>query len=66
MAAILGGWGSSSGAVVGGLALGIIQSLATGFLPAGYQDAVAYVVLILILYFRPSGILGQPSGEGEA
>ena len=66
VAAILGGWGSSSGAVVGGLALGIIQSLTTGFLPAGYQDAVAYVVLILILYFRPSGILGQPSGEGEA
>ncbi len=66
VAAILGGWGSSSGAVVGGLALGIIQSLTTGFLPAGYQDAVAYVVLILILYFRPSGILGAPSGEGEA
>jgi branched-chain amino acid transport system permease protein len=66
VAAILGGWGSSSGAVVGGLALGIIQSLTTGFLPAGYQDAVAYVVLILILYFRPSGILGQPSSEGEA
>jgi branched-chain amino acid transport system permease protein len=65
VAAILGGWGSSTGAVVGGLVLGIIQSLATGFLPAGYQDAVAYVILILILYFRPSGILGQASTEGE-
>ena len=66
VAAILGGWGSSSGAVVGGLALGIIQSVATGFLPTGYQDAVAYAILILVLYFRPSGLLGVPSGEGEA
>lgn len=66
VAAILGGWGSSSGAVVGGLALGIIQSVATGFLPTGYQDAVAYAILILVLYFRPSGLLGVASGEGEA
>jgi branched-chain amino acid transport system permease protein len=66
VAAILGGWGSSSGAVVGGLALGVIQSVATGFLPAGYQDAVAYLILILVLYFRPTGLLGVPAGEGEA
>ena len=66
VAAILGGWGSSSGAVVGGLALGIIQSVVTGFLPAGYQDAVAFAILILVLYFRPSGLLGTPSTEGEA
>ncbi len=66
VAAILGGWGSSAGAVVGGLALGIIQSLVTGFLPAGYQDAIAYAVLILVLYFRPSGLLGVRSSEGEA
>ena len=60
-----GPW-SSSGAVVGGLALGIIQSLSTGFLPAGYQDAVAYAILIAVLYFRPSGLLGVKSSEGEA
>ncbi len=66
VAAILGGWGSSTGAVVGGLALGIIQSLVTGVLPAGYQDAIAYAILILVLYFRPSGLLGVPSSEGEA
>lgn len=66
VAAILGGWGSSSGAVIGGLALGIIQSLTTGFLPAGYQDAVAFAILILVLYFRPTGLLGIPSSEGEA
>jgi branched-chain amino acid transport system permease protein len=66
VAAILGGWGSSTGAVVGGLALGIIESLVTGVLPAGYQDAVAYAILILVLYFRPGGLLGLPSAEGEA
>ena len=66
VAAILGGWGSSSGAVVGGLALGVIQSVATGFLPAGYQDAIAYLILILVLYFRPIGLLGVPASESEA
>jgi branched-chain amino acid transport system permease protein len=66
VAAVLGGWGSSTGAVVGGLALGIIQSVATGFVPAGYQDAIAFAVLILVLYFRPSGLLGVRSSEGEA
>ena len=66
VAAILGGWGSSAGAVVGGLALGIIESFVTGFLPTGYEDAVAYAILILVLYFRPGGLLGTPSSEGEA
>ena len=66
VAAILGGWGSSTGRGLGGLALGIIQSLATGFMPAGYQDAIAFAILILVLYFRPGGLLGMPSSEGEA
>ena len=64
IAAIVGGWGSSSGAIVGGLTVGIAESLASGFLPGGYRSAVAYVLLIIILYFRPSGILG--SGAAEA
>ena len=66
VAAVLGGWGSSVGAVVGGLILGTVQSLVTGFLPAGYQDAIAFAILILVLYFRPSGVLGVRSAEGEA
>jgi len=66
VAAILGGWGSSAGAVVGGLTLGVLESLAAGVMPAGYKNAIAFVVLLLILYFRPSGILGTPSAEGEA
>jgi branched-chain amino acid transport system permease protein len=65
VAAILGGWGSSTGAVVGGLGLGLIQNLALGFVPAGNEDAIAYAILILFLYFRPTGVLGVPSGEGE-
>jgi branched-chain amino acid transport system permease protein len=65
VAAILGGWGSSAGAVIGGLALGIIQNLALGFVPAGNEEAIAYAVLILFLYFRPTGILGTPASEGE-
>jgi len=65
VAAILGGWGSSAGAVVGGLALGIIQNLALGFVPAGNEAAIAYAILILFLYFRPTGLLGVRSSEGE-
>jgi branched-chain amino acid transport system permease protein len=65
VAAILGGWGSSSGAVVGGFTLGVLESLSTGFVPAGYKDAVAFLLLIIVLYFRPSGLLGTPSVEGE-
>jgi branched-chain amino acid transport system permease protein len=63
--AIMGGWGSSTGALIGGLAIGIIQSLVTGILPAGWQTAVAFGVLILILYFRPQGLLGTTMTEGE-
>jgi branched-chain amino acid transport system permease protein len=66
VAAILGGWGSTVGAVVGGISLGVIQSFATGWLPVGYQDAIAFVVLIAVLYVRPQGLLGSPAIEGEA
>lgn len=63
--AILGGWGSSGGAVIGGLVLGIIQSFASGLLPAGWENAIAFALLILILYFRPQGLLGTVMTEGE-
>ncbi len=55
----------AGGAALGGLALGVIQSLASGVLPAGYQDAIAFGLLILILYFRPQGLLGTTIAEGE-
>ena len=65
VAAVLGGWGKSTGAVVGGLVLGIIETFGTTFLPTGLKDAVAFLVLILILHFRPSGILGSSLVEGD-
>jgi branched-chain amino acid transport system permease protein len=66
-AAVLGGIGNITGAVVGGLLLGIIESLGAGyigdltggFLGSHYQDIFAFAVLILVLLFRPSGIMGE-------
>lgn len=63
-ALILGGWGKATGAIIGGVALGLIETFGASALPAGYKDAIAFLILIVILYFRPSGILGSPE-EGE-
>ncbi len=60
ISAVLGGWGKSSGAILGGFILGIVESLSLAFIPSGYKDGVAFVILLLILYFRPKGILGSP------
>jgi len=66
IAAVLGAIGSIPGAVMGGILLGVLESLATVFLPEGYtsyRDAVAFVVLILILLVRPQGLFGRFEGE---
>jgi branched-chain amino acid transport system permease protein len=60
VAAVLGGWGKNSGAILGGFVLGIVESLSLAFIPSGYKDGVAFVILLLILHFRPKGILGSP------
>lgn len=60
IAAVLGGWGKNSGAILGGFLLGILESLSIAFIPSGYKDGVAFAILLLILYFRPKGILGSP------
>lgn len=65
VAAVLGGWGKSTGAVLGGLALGIVEAFSAGLLPTGYKDAIAFLVLILILYYRPTGILGASLAGAE-
>ncbi len=57
-AAILGGIGSIPGAVVGGFLIGIIESLGSGYLSSGYRDAYAFIIMIVILVLRPSGIMG--------
>ena len=63
VAAVLGGWGKPLGAVMGGIVLGILQTFAGAAFSAGYKDAVALVVLLLVLYFRPSGIFGSSLTE---
>ena len=57
--AILGGYGSFFGAIVGGLCLGVLESLAAGIVSSDYKDAIAFVILIMVLFFKPSGILGK-------
>mgnify|MGYP001333990870 CR=1 FL=1 len=58
-AAILGGFGSFPGAIAGGLALGLLESLSAGYLSSAYKDVVAFVVLLLVLFVRPKGLLGK-------
>ena len=57
-AAIVGGLGSSPGAVVGGLLLGVLESIGAGFVSSGYKDAIAFLLLIVMLLVRPQGLLG--------
>ena len=58
-AAVLGGIGNLRGAMLGGLVLGLVQSLAAGFISNAYQDVIAFAILILVLIFRPGGLLGE-------
>ena len=60
IAAVFGGIGSIQGAVVGGLALGFVEILVVAFFPdlAGYRDAFAFILLIFILLFKPTGLFG--------
>ncbi|MDH4207929.1 MAG: branched-chain amino acid ABC transporter permease [Anaerolineae bacterium] len=58
IAAIMGGMVSSPGAVLGGILLGVLENVAAGVTKAGFKDIFAFIVLILILLFRPQGIIG--------
>jgi branched-chain amino acid transport system permease protein len=61
VAAVIGGIGSVAGAVIGGILLGLIEILTVGLMPqmAGYRDAFAFILLIVLLSFKPSGIMGK-------
>lgn len=63
VAAVLGGIGIIPGAVLGGLVLGVAENLVVGFWISTYRDAIAFAILILILVFKPSGLLGKNSRE---
>jgi branched-chain amino acid transport system permease protein len=58
-AAVVGGFGSLPGAIVGGLIIGIIESLSGFYLPDGFKDIAAYVVVLLMLVVKPNGLFGE-------
>jgi branched-chain amino acid transport system permease protein len=60
-AAVLGGIGNITGAMIGGLIIGMVEILAAAYIPAGgeYKDVFAFVILIGVLYFMPTGIMGE-------
>jgi branched-chain amino acid transport system permease protein len=63
VAAVLGGIGSLPGAVLGGIVMGLAESMAVGYLSSTYRDAIAFAILILVLLIRPSGLLGRAKVE---
>jgi branched-chain amino acid transport system permease protein len=65
-AAVLGGIGNLRGALVGGILLGVLQSYAAGLFGSNWLHAAAFVILVLILMFRPSGLLGESLGRARA
>ncbi len=62
-AAVLGGIGSIPGAVLGGFILGWTESFATGYVSSDYEDVFAFALLVLILIFRPAGLLGKSAAQ---
>ncbi|MFC2639193.1 branched-chain amino acid ABC transporter permease [Mitsuokella sp. oral taxon 131] len=63
VAAVLGGIGILPGAVVGGLILGVVEALVSGFLSSTFRDAAAFAILILVLLVRPTGLFGKNTKE---
>jgi branched-chain amino acid transport system permease protein len=62
-AAVLGGMGNPLGAVIGGLLLGLLEQFSAGYLSSQYKDAVAFIVILLVLFTMPQGLFGAKSVE---
>ena len=62
-AAMLGGLGSFGGAVLGGLLLGLLEGLGAGFVSSAYKDAIAFVVILAVLFLMPGGLLGARNSD---
>ncbi|MFH0958278.1 MAG: branched-chain amino acid ABC transporter permease [Pseudomonadota bacterium] len=62
-AAVLGGYGNSLGAVLGGLLLGVLESVGAGVISSTYKDVIAFGILLLVLFVKPSGLLGHGDTE---
>jgi branched-chain amino acid transport system permease protein len=62
-AAVLGGIGSLPGAMLGGLLIGLIETFWSGYFSVQYKDVAAFSILIVVLIFMPTGILGRPEVE---
>ena len=58
-AAIVGGIGNPMGAVAGGLLLGVLEALGAGFISSGYKDAIAFLFVLMVLFFEPTGLFGH-------
>jgi branched-chain amino acid transport system permease protein len=62
-AAILGGFGNPMGAVLGGLIVGISEAMTAGYLSSAYKDAVAFIIILVVLFFLPRGLFGKRDTE---
>ena len=58
-AAVVGGFGSLPGAIVGGLVIGVVEALSGFYLPEGFKDVAPYVVVLLMLVVKPNGLFGE-------
>jgi branched-chain amino acid transport system permease protein len=63
VAAVLGGIGNIPGAALGGVLIGLLEALVVGYVNPTYRDPLVFAVLILVLLFKPSGLLGKPERE---
>ena len=62
-ASIIGGFGDVTGAIVGGLALGLVETFGAAYISVPYKDAFAFIVLVVFLLFRPQGLFGEKVAE---